>query len=227
MAIALVQNPYVNGPGSLTTWNISLTQATGSGNLLAVVLTYYPVSANTVTSMTDNATGGSNTYTQVPGAFGLTGTPPAGTTDIWYCPNCKSGATTLTITFSATVTFQQGGLLEYSGVALSSPIDVAGVVTQQTGATTSGPNLTITNAGDVLVAVCNVGNTVTGVNAPWVSEGNPNNQSAVAQYLPGATGTYSPTFTGVSGGYCVSAAAFFPASTGNFTTRRSLTRVGM
>jgi hypothetical protein len=123
-----------------------------------------------------------------------------------------------------------GGVLEYSGAALSNPIDVSGVVTLGSAAATTltGPTLTTTNSGDVVVAVCNVVNQVTAVTAPFVSEGNPNNESADADYLPGATGSYTPTFTGTANGYCVSAAAFFPAIT--FTkdnTRQMMTGVGI
>jgi hypothetical protein len=86
-----------------------------------------------------------------------------------------------------------GGVLEYSGAALSNPIDVSGVVTLGSAAATTltGPTLTTTNSGDVVVAVCNVVNQVTAVTAPFVSEGNPNNESADADYLPGATGSYT------------------------------------
>ena len=217
MAIALVQHPYVSGAGTLTSWPIALTQATGSGNLLAVMLTYYPVSsaASIISGITDNATGGSNVYAFVPGTFGLTNSGfPAGVSEIWYCPNCRSGATTITVAFSSTITFEQGGLLEYSGAALGGALDVAGVVSiGGTGVTTfTGPTLTIHGSGDVITAVCNPVSTVTAVSAPFVSEGNVNNSSAMSQYLPGAIGSYTPTFTGTTGGFSISAAAFFPTA---------------
>jgi hypothetical protein len=228
MAIALIQNPFVNGAGTLTAFPITLTQATGSGNLLVVAITYFPNTVASITSVTDNATGGSNTYTQVPSAYAHIAAGSNGSSDLWYCANCKSGATTVTINFSVTVTFEQGGVLEYSGAALSSPVDVSNNVSNGSAAATTftGPTLATTNPGDVVVAVCNPFNTVTAVTAPFTSRGNVNNAAADSDYIPGATGSYTPTFTGTTGGFCISAAAFLPAASGG-TTMRTMTRVGM
>ena len=125
MAITRIQHPYVTagGPGSQTSLTLTLTQATGTGNGLFVGIGASPT-ANTVTSVTDNA---GNSYSQVTGAASSFG-PGGGMTDIWFCYPSIAGATTVTANFSTTTNAGAAscavGLIEYSGVA-SPPIEVA------------------------------------------------------------------------------------------------------
>jgi hypothetical protein len=107
---------------------------------------------------------------------------------------------------------------EYAGAATSSPVDVAGNLQTLNGGHTTmdGPSLTTTNAGDVIVNSMITGNNVTGVNSPFTDFlGTSNVACGIADYIPGAIGTYQATFTGGSDMHgAAGGVAFFPQSTG-------------
>jgi hypothetical protein len=63
--------------------------ATGSGNLI-VVGTVNSQASDNVTSISDNATGGSNSYVSAKAKGSDTN---GGSTEIWYAKNSKAGAT--------------------------------------------------------------------------------------------------------------------------------------
>lgn len=157
-----------------------------SGNILIVFCegqTGYP------TAVSDNATGGSNTYTEVTASRGgLFG--PVGATNIWYSQTIHGGATTVTCTSASDC--YGSGVREYSGaLASGSPVDVSsGSVQVGCTSTTNCPSapVTTTNAGDAIISVGIPGSSITGVNSPFGDfQGGTGNGQAWADYIPGST----------------------------------------
>jgi hypothetical protein len=68
---------------------------------------------------------------------------------IWYCPNCKGGANTLSCTTAGGC---QSVWAEYSGIALTSPLDVQNASTATgTGTAAASNSITTTKDGDLII----------------------------------------------------------------------------
>lgn len=206
MSIAFVQGARNGGSFSSSTIACS---ATGTGNLIIITIGVNPT-FNIVTSITDNK---SNTYIQVPGAQASeTG---AGITDIWYCPNAIGGVTGVTV-HVGTLASGFVYLMEFSGVKTTSPIDNANALSQGAGQPSTGPVLTVSNSGDLLITTINKSATiVTGITAPWVVASGTGDDNNVYLIAPGSTGNFHATYTPTSSdAYAASGVAFFPPSSG-------------
>src|SRR6266849_6574705 len=123
----------------------------GAGHMVAVVVTADPPSTM-VTSVTDNAAGGSCNYIEA-NALNVNSVTGGGLSDIWYCPNSKPGA----FYFPATVSPATSGKLsiwayEVSGLDTTSPLDVSGIASDPNNHSTyTGVSLTTSAATDFLV----------------------------------------------------------------------------
>lgn len=211
MAISRVQAvSVVNTTGTITNITIS---ATGTGNLLVVTIIGGP-GGQGISSITDNATGGSNTYIQTPSGYVNDGSHVA---DTWYAKNINSGATTVTVTIGTSTGSGNCviGVTEYSGADTSAPLETS-AHTSSTGSPV-GPALTTASTGSVLIAICEATSTgTTGVSSPWTS--TTVSIPFTADYLPGASGTYTANFTPTSSqAYVSSGASFLPPSSTNPT----------
>lgn len=118
----VIQNKRATVNGSTVAVTLN---PTGAGHLLAVLITTDHPSTS-VSSMTDNATGGSCNYVEAK-VLNVDPVSGGGFSDIWYCANSKAGATSV----SATVSSATGGELnawvyEVSGLDTSNPLDVSG-----------------------------------------------------------------------------------------------------
>jgi hypothetical protein len=204
MAIGVVQT--VNGTFHNAASAITVG-ATGTGNLLVVGIAYYNLTPPT--SITDDA---GNTYVQ---AVTVSASPdgPFGT-DIWYAANSIAGATAVTVNLvggsnQADIYFQ-----EFSGVALSSPIDVTNTEIENSAASPNqGPTLITTNANDVLISVdTRDAQALTGVTAPWTFVTGSANDQGYAYYIASATGTYQAVFTPSANDKHTSVGAAFKAA---------------
>lgn len=206
-AIVLVQKVNPNTGGSCAT----TISANTAGNLLAV---YCESDSGTyATSVTDNASGGSNTYTEVVGSRG--GFAGTAVTNIFYSQTNHSGATVVTCNGTCFGT----SVYEYSGtLASGSPVDTSsGSVSQGCIATAcTGAPVTTLNAGDVIFTGIVPGNNITSVAAPYTNFlQNATNGNGSADYLPGTTVTASAAvWTDSSSGdtYGTSVAVFLPAA---------------
>jgi hypothetical protein len=162
----------------------------------------------TVVSVEDNATTGSSTYKQVPGAASSS-TGRNSALDIWYCENCNAGATEIKINLSAPAKGSMNAFLEVSNMALSSALDGGGVnLSNGTGSSAGlevGPSITSTAKDFVIARYVSTFTSPTGVTpAAWTYK------STYVYMLNGPAGTYQPTLTGASPGasFCMSMAAF-------------------
>src|SRR5258708_2666776 len=99
MAITVTQHKTGSGAANANTQACTVT-STGLGKLIVVGVAGSHAT-DTVSSVTDNSTG-PPTYVQATSARGVDGTNSW--TDVWYALSSKSGATTVTVTFSATNT---------------------------------------------------------------------------------------------------------------------------
>lgn len=189
------------------------TTASTAGNLIAV---YCEADSGThPASVSDNGSGGSNTYTEVTGARG--GLSGIAATGIFYSQTTHAGVTTVTCSGSCF----GSAAYEYSGaLASGSPVDTSsGSVTQNciSGICTGAPVTTL-NSGDVIFTAVVPANSILSVAAPYTDFlGGTGNGHASADYLPGTIVTASAAvWTSSNSGDQIgtSVAAFLPASGG-------------
>lgn len=191
--------------------------ANASGNLLATFCESQ--SATPAASVTDNASGGSNTYTEVVGSRGgLSGGVAA--TNIFYSQTTHAGATTVTCSGSC----YGAAVYEYSGaLASGNPVDTSSGTVQVncTAGSCTGAQVTTINAGDVIFSGVAPGNSILSVAAPYTDFlGATSNGQASCDYIPGTTVTNSAAVwtSSVSGDITgTSVVAFLPAAGGGAT----------
>ncbi|MEJ0036717.1 MAG: fibronectin type III domain-containing protein [Gammaproteobacteria bacterium] len=205
---------YVQGSGvkTVTTTTISSTfsSAQTAGNL-NVVAVGWADSTSSVTGITDSA---GNVYTLAVGPTRRTGSV---TSYLYYATNIVSAAAaanTVTVTISAAdVTWPEIRIVEYSGLATSSPLDVA-VGANGSSATASTGNFTTTNATDLIAAWTYVENNVTGAGSGYTSRLLVNGD-LFEDRLTSSAGTYSATAPiNASGYWTIQAVAFKAAASG-------------
>jgi len=123
-------------PGGSTFETTNLPNPAHNGNVL-IVLSHWDGVGITATSVTDNAGGGSNTYSALGGPIniGLNG-PFTNYMQAWYAYNVHGAPTTFTVTYSAGVAnIALVDVLEYGGlVGPGDPLD-AGTIVTNTGTT--------------------------------------------------------------------------------------------
>jgi hypothetical protein len=206
MAIALVQNVDFTSLGGFS------VAATGSHHLLTLL---FHISPNTtvVTSISDNASGGSNTWVQVPGTVTSSGTT-GDTLQIWYCADSKAGTTVVTPTYSGggTPLIEFG---EWSGTNLISPV-VDGQIASGSGTNKKAPVLTATVGNELfVVGLSDTSANPTGIGSPWVLFHPANPFRGAYMLNPGAAGTYTPQWSpDQTDFYIADGAVFAAASTG-------------
>jgi hypothetical protein len=149
--IALVQHAGLDA-GSTTTGSLAFASSNTAGNFIAVAIRGGLSSAQVFTVKDSSG----NTYKQA-AQVGYTGS--AVTSAIYYAENIKGGANTVTVsmTVSGPLRFD---ILEYSGVATSSSLDVTAVGT----ATSSSPltaSVNTTVNGDLLLGTVGTTNAAT------------------------------------------------------------------
>ena len=196
------------------TCSTTITSST-SGNLLVVFCEAQDT--NFATAVADNASGGSNTYTEIVGSHGnLIGV--VAPTSIWYSQTTHGGATTVTCTSASDC--YGSGVSEYSGALISgSPVDTSSgsLQTASIGTICTGAPVTTSNSGDVIFTAGIPLNGLTAVNAPYTDFlGGTGNGQATADYIPGSiVTTSSASWTcAVADAMASSVAAFLPAAGG-------------
>jgi hypothetical protein len=165
-ASAAITVVHTNTPqsGSGTTCAETITSS-GSGNLL-VVSTLVSAAAITVTSVTDNATGGSNTYVQATSSRAAT-TVLSG--DIWFAKNSSPGATTVTVHFNNSSAGCVVQTMEYAGADVSAPFEIGISGTGLTSTTAITASTTTSLPGDLIFAAVGgeTANTINSVASPY------------------------------------------------------------
>lgn len=189
--------------------------ATASGDLLVVGWDMIsPASGPAISSISDNA---GNTYAE---AGSAKASYSLASLDIWYSKNIAAGTTTITITPTASVTTAGAVVWEFSGASSSSPLDVTGVLSNQAAtATPVSPTLTTSSANEVIVAIADVDNSVTGIASGNAFTEDPSVFSnGFAHLLTSSAGSYFAQWNQSSSGTYASSAVAFKAGTTTTTT---------
>lgn len=180
---------------------MELKEPTSKGSLLIALSTIVSPGVRVLT-VTDDAQGGSNVYKKIAGASSSCANKFI---DIWYCENCKPGATVVTFhqtEASASVI----SFLEVSNMASSSVLDGSGAQVSDGTATSAGlelgPSFKTTATDFIVSAYFPPPSGLT--SAAWKFSPS----FAYAQNEP--PGTYQPTLTGAkpNGNFCIGVAAF-------------------
>ena len=201
---AIVNKASKGGITSLT------IPTTGSGHLIAVALIFN--GKTSVASLSDNATGGSNTYVSA----GARSTSGIWSTEIWYAVNSKPGATIVTPTLAGSSPQMQIAVWEVSGLSASTP----------DATNTSSGNLTLNNAPGAAVTTKQVGDFIVSImlantsDLTAITSGNAftddfttyGNGWARLTSTSAAAGAYQASWytASPSGQYCASTVAFHP-----------------
>ena len=199
---ALVNKTSKGGVTSLT------IPATGSGHLIAVAIMFN--GKTSVASISDNATGSSNTYVSA----GARSTSYTWSTEIWYAVNSKPGATVVTPTFASSASSVQIAVWEVSGLSASVPDATNASSGSLTLNNTPGAAVTTKQAGDFIVSSI-LANTS---DLSSISSGNAftddfttdGNGWAHLTSTSAAAGTYQASWytAAPSGTYCANTVAF-------------------
>jgi hypothetical protein len=199
---ALVNKTSKGGVTSLT------IPATGSGHLIAVAIIFN--GKTSVASISDNATGSSNTYVSA----GARSTSYTWSTEIWYAVNSKPGATVVTPTFASSASSVQIAVWEVSGLSASVPDATNASSGSLTLNNTPGAAVTTKQAGDFIVSSI-LANTS---DLSSISSGNAftddfttdGNGWAHLTSTSAAAGTYQASWytAAPSGTYCANTVAF-------------------
>ena len=204
------------GVGTTSTWQITLPNPSGAGNLLLAGGTWGD--AAVTASIADDK---SNTWTcpapAQDGGMGASGT-------ICFAPNAASGTRVITITLSSAVYFTKFGASEWRNVATSNALDGSHAAVTGSGTTVAAGAFNTTNNGDLICQYAALDNW-SGISAPigW-SAGSPlalvtadgASFDAVQCGVQSTHGSINPTLTvGTSIlGAVTSAIALKPASAG-------------
>jgi hypothetical protein len=151
----LVQSAHGSAATGSSSATVSFGVVSAAGDTIVV---FTKLGGTTITSITDNQTGGSNTYTSVlgPTQWGVTPNPTDRWSQVFVAKNITGGTNlNLTATLASGSTHPAYlAALEYSGVDPVNPINTTSVATgkvSQNGAPTTG-NLTTTIANTKLIA---------------------------------------------------------------------------
>jgi hypothetical protein len=200
--IALVNTTHAYATAS-TTCPIPVS-TTSAGNLLVIGISQSSSGAF-VSSVTDNATI-TNTYVQAPGAY----TSGALMSDIWYCENCHSGATVITVNFASPSSTPVCSASEYSGVLTSGSFDTANHI--QGGSVS--PSITPSTAGELLFVTAGSSDAfLSAMTGAWVVDGyEPTDDGYIwGHYINPPLSVQSTTFTPSVSNMASSVASFLPA----------------
>lgn len=179
--------------------------ASGGGHLIVVAVETTAIGP--VTSVSDSA---GNTYVAAVGGRSASATFGAGL-ELWYAAGAKPGATTVTATAPTVYAMV---IWEVAGIRTTSPVDRVTKLDDQAATTLPvGASITTTAAGDYVVSVAIVDNTVSGIHAGNAFTNDRTtfgNGWAHLTSNSAAAGTYQARWDQpTSGAYCATSVAFF------------------
>jgi len=178
---------------------------TRSGDFLAVLVIYS--GAASVASVTDDASGGGDTYASASLLSIAPGNCQA--SEIWYARDLKAGATSVSVTMTAGVTSLWVWVLEASGMRESGGVDNGTDGTGGATNTITAPTVTPTGAPALVVSAVGSCGSIGGI-----SGGNPftalpaQGGNGAAYYIALTPGTYGPVFGNNNKAWNASVAAF-------------------
>ena len=142
---SFVQAAASAASGSPTTLSLAFPSNTQAGDLLLVAFDYDTDA--TPTSVTDSQ---GNVFTEVGSQLS---SPSGALSRVYYAKNIKGGADKVTVTLSASASYLELYLNEYSGINTTNPIDAEVGASGSAGTASSG-DATTTVAGDIIYGFC-------------------------------------------------------------------------
>ncbi len=145
--ISYVQSNYATPQTTQTTVPVKYSTAQLQGDLNVVVVGWNDATV-AVSAVTDTS---GNTYVRAVGPTVISGTA---TQSIYYASNiaaAAAGANTVTVLFNAAAAAADVRILEYSGIATSSPLDASVGAINSSGTIVSSGAATTTNANDLII----------------------------------------------------------------------------
>src|SRR5712671_549072 len=186
------------------TTSVSFSSFTTTGNIIVA----YVIWDNTSTATVSDSNG--NVYASAAGPTRWSSNKYSA--QVFYAKNTKSGADTVTATFGTAV--QSWGIIyahEYSGLDLTTPIDVTAAASGNSGSMNSG-SVTTTNPTDLLFGAGVSANVVSAPGAGYIiratAHGNITEDKNVL-----TTGSYNATATHSNGTWAMQMVAFRAAAT--------------
>jgi hypothetical protein len=209
--IAYVQGNYATPQSPQASVAVKYTAAQHQGDLNAVVVGWNDSSA-TVKSVTDTS---GNTYAPAVGPTVMSG---VASQTIYYAANiaaAAAAANTVTVAFNSAAAYPDIRIVEYSGIATTTPFDVGAGAGGKSSPASSGA-ATTTNATDLLIgadltieetSAAGAGFTSRMITAP--------DADIVEDRIVNATGSYSATAPIVPAGATIMQLAAFKAAVGS------------
>jgi hypothetical protein len=202
--ITFVQQNYATPQSAQTRVTVPFTAAQGSGDLNIVVVGWNDSTA-TVGTVTDTS---GNVYQRAVGPTVYSGTA---TQSIYYTAGivgAAANANTVTVTFTTAAAYPDIRILEYSGIATTSPLDVTAAATGSSTSASSGA-ATTTNANDLIFGADLTVTTTTGAGSGFTSRIITVPDSDIAEdRIVTATGSYAATASTSPGAWIMQMAAF-------------------
>ncbi|HUA60037.1 MAG TPA: putative Ig domain-containing protein, partial [Verrucomicrobiae bacterium] len=197
--ISSVQTTAKAASASASSLAVAFSAKTAAGDL---ILVSFDFNTTTPSSITDSQ---GNTFTEV----GSQLTTPAGARSrVYYAPNIKGGADTITIKLAAKSSFLEVYLTEYSGVNKTSPIDVQAGASGSAGAVSSG-SATTTATGDMIYGYC-VGDYACTAGSGFTARSTLDS-NLIEDQTAGSPGSYAATGS-ANNGWTMQMVALRPAS---------------
>jgi hypothetical protein len=188
-AIAFVQVNYATPQSAQTRVTVPYTGAQSAGDLNVVVVSWGDSTA-TIGSLTDSS---GNTYHLAVGPTVISGTASQA---IYYAASiagAAAGANAVSVSFTSAAVYPDVRVLEYSGIATTSPLDVVAAGSGNSGLSSSGA-VTTTNANDLIIGANVVYTTTTGAGAGFTNRVITVPDSDIAEdRIVSVTGSYAAT----------------------------------
>ncbi len=199
-----VQSNFATPQSALTSVAVKFTGVQQQGDLNVVVVGWNDSTA-TVGTVTDSS---GNVYQLAVGPTIYSG---KATQSIYYATNIASagaGVNTVTVTFNGAASYPDVRILEYSGVATTSPVDVTAALTGNGTLAASGP-ATTTNPNDLIFGADLVGGTTKGAGPGFTSRliTAPDGDNAEDEVVT-STGSYAATAPTTSSFFVMQMVAF-------------------
>lgn len=179
-----------------TSTAVSFGSSVQSGSLLVAAVAWNSASA-TVTGVTDNH---GNSWASLGGPGTGTGTLAGFRIQLFAAANAAAGATTVTPTFSASLTRRGVAIHEYTNMATSSVAEGNAVYTSATGSTVTTGSVTTSNANDIIFSAVVASGAVTSAGSGYTLRESANfGSNGTEDRAVAATGTYTASFVTTGG----------------------------
>lgn len=220
MAPSLVQSQSATG-GASSPLTVTLGSPTTAGNCLIVTFVGSSATNPSITGITLGGSAGNFAQVLTAGSVST----DACTVQVWADPGCAGGQTAVAVSFSPATTSVCITVMEWSGLAASSPADQTASQVNDAGTTSWSSTATGTTTQASEVAIGCVGGfngsgigTISGPGSPWTNLAQETSASAHVGLLTGyqvlsstGTVTYSGTFA-ASSEYTAAVATFKAAA---------------